>query len=175
MFKPYSSSLKVTKHSLCCKIRRITFLPASGSMRKSPWPRFQGLAHSIGWLRRRRSLTWTALRVTLWPHCPSWRSPLICTLGYIRERTWGDLRGSHTHSGLGTSCCFCDPDHMNLSLLHRNEENVVEVYSQFTVYFFGFHLWIPHHTEYSNFYAEKNWYEHIRKNSRNLVKRRKHF
>lgn len=90
MFKPYSSSPKVTKHSLCCKICRITFLPASGSMRGSPWPCFQGLAHSIGWLRRRRSLTWAALRVTLWPHCSSWSSPLICTLGYIRERTWED-------------------------------------------------------------------------------------
>lgn len=133
MFKPYSSSPKVTKHSLCCKIRRITFLPASGPMRGSPWPCFQGLAHSIGWLRRWRSLTWTALRVTLWPHCPSWSSHLICTLVYIRERTGGDLRGSHAHLGLGPSSCFWDPDHINLSLLHRNEENVAEVYSQFTM------------------------------------------
>lgn len=74
---------------------------------------------------------------------------------FQRERTCGDLRGSHAHLGLGLSSCFWDPDHINLSLLHRNEENVAEVYSQFTVYVFRFHLLIPHHTKYSNFYAEK--------------------
>lgn len=36
---------------------------------------------------------------------------------------------------LGLSRCCGDPGHIPLSLLERNEENSVEVYSQFTIFF----------------------------------------
>lgn len=50
-------------------------------------------------------------------------------------------------------------------------------WSLFTIhYFFSFgFLSIPCHTEYSNFYEDTNWYEHIRKSTRILIRRRKHF
>lgn len=37
--------------------------------------------------------------------------------------------GGHEYaapSGLGLSRCFCDPSHVNLSFLNRNEENLAE-------------------------------------------------
>lgn len=51
------------------------------------------------------------------------------------------LTGSeHTaHLGLGLSSCFCDFGHISSLFSVRNKENLVEVYSEFIVYFFGFH------------------------------------
>lgn len=54
--------------------------------------------------------------------------------GYIGEGP-GLMGGSeHTaHLGLGLPRCFCNSGYSNLSLSDRNEENLVEVYSQLSI------------------------------------------
>lgn len=137
MFKPYGSTSEITKHGLCVQNN----FPASF------WPH-EGISMALlsgtGAFPRlgekKEAIDTESFEIhTLAP------SSFMDLCSHSHSGVYGKgpepMGGSEpaAHLGLGLSRCFCDPDHINFSLLDRNEENLVEVYSQVTVYFFSFY------------------------------------
>lgn len=130
-FKPCSSSSETTEHgewNAC----RVTSQLVPGPVRGSPWHRSQGLGHSTGWVRRRRPPAGRTLKFTLSLQPPSWAITV----------TWVCLGGPWAHGGdlaktahlkLSLSRGFYNSGYSNVSLSDKNEENLVEVYSQFAL------------------------------------------
>lgn len=166
MFKHTSFSSEITM----CDLRTKSELPASFWPHKGcPRHCYQGLGCTLAWGRRRRLLTLGALKSTIlngWAFLPTpWG------LSGRGSRSWGG--SEHTIPlGLGFSRHFCDPG----TLMYHYWPGMKKTCLQFTCNsLFFWLLSILCHVEYSDFCEETNWYEHIRKSSKHLIKRRKHF